>query len=259
MKILLTNDDGIFAPGIRELWRQLVDFADVYVAAPAVEQSGRSQAITVHDPIRADRMEIEEGVTAWKIGGTPADCVKIALEDLLPERPDVVLSGINRGPNLGCDVFYSGTVGAALEGGMKGILSLALSLDTRENTGYIEAARFTADFLRQLEKNPPPPVAVFNINFPRCWRMGGEVAVTRLGRRDYANLCQMRLDPSGRPYYWLGGKVVDLDKGDGTDIGEAAKGKATITPLHLDLTDFSALRDLAKWWEGRDENEGDSV
>jgi 5'-nucleotidase len=247
MRILLTNDDGIDAAGIKALWQALKGKAKIFVAAPATEQSARSQAITVHDPIRIDDFYIDGRIKAWRIGGTPVDCVKLALEMLLKEKPDVIISGINRGPNLGCDVLYSGTVGAAMEGGMKNILSLALSVDTREDDGFGEAAKFAAAFVDNIDDFSLHGASVLNINFPRQWKFGEPIVPTRLGKRDYINLGQMRQDPTGRNYCWMGGKIVDLDKGDGTDLGAAAEGKATVTPLQLDITAYSALKMLKGW------------
>lgn len=248
MRILLTNDDGITAPGIRALWQALCGIADVYVAAPSEEQSAKSQAITVREPIRVDPFCSDAPITAWKIGGTPADCVKLALETLLPEKPDMLISGINRGPNLGTDVFYSGTVGAALEGAFKGVFSLALSVDTRADTDFAEAAAFAADFVRHFDVYDKKCGQVLNVNFPRSWRRGDKIAVTTLGRRDYINGCEARQDPTGRTYYWMGGQVIDLIKTDGTDLAEASRGVATITPLRLDLSDHAAAGQLKDWW-----------
>lgn len=251
MRILITNDDGIRAPGIQKLWQSLMNIADVYVAAPSMEQSAKSQAITIHEPIRVDKFVCSDNITAWQIGGTPADCVKLALETLMPKQPDLLISGINRGSNLGTDVLYSGTVGAALEGGVKGILSLALSVDTKADDCFADAAAFAVDFVQNLSSYDRCNGQILNINFPERWRMGDKVAVTALGRRDYINLCEARTDPSGRTYYWLGGKMVDLVKKAGTDIAETECNAATITPLRLEMTDYNVLDSLKGWCEKR--------
>lgn len=248
MRILLTNDDGIFAPGIQALCEALCEIAEIFLVAPATEQSGASQAITVHHPIRVDEVNFAgKNIKAWKIGGTPADCVKIGLAKLLEEVPDLVVSGINAGANLGTDVMYSGTVSAAREGAMHGIASLAVSLDARRDFEFSQGALFMRHFIPQLLAKPLPPGLLLNINVPGDWRFDLQKAqFTKLGVRKYENAFKRRLDPSGRSYYWMGGVLADTENGADTDVAAVKNKNVSITPVHFDLTDHKLFSQLAK-------------
>ncbi|SDF75735.1 5'/3'-nucleotidase SurE [Sporolituus thermophilus] len=249
MHILLTNDDGIFAPGIKALWQSLSAIAQVTVVAPDSERSATSQAITVHHPIRVDPYHIENSsVTAWRIGGTPTDCVKLAIEALLAEPPDVVVSGINHGPNLGTDVLYSGTVSAAIEGALHGIPAVAVSLDTWQPFDFTPAAEFTRKLILTMMQNTLPPNTLLNVNVPALPpnRLGG-VAVTKLGVRQYQNTFERRADPRGRLYYWMGGDLVDNTNDPDSDIVAVKEGKISVTPIHFDLTNYAIMDLLRKW------------
>lgn len=249
MRILLTNDDGIGAPGIQALWQALSKIAEVTVVAPDAERSATSQAITVHQPIRVDEYcIIEPKLCAWRVGGTPTDCVKIAVEALLPERPDVVVSGINLGPNLGTDVLYSGTVSAAIEGALYGIPSVAVSLDTWKNADFSIAADYAARLVQTLAQKQLPPNTLLNVNVPAvsAQQLGG-VAVTKLGVRQYANIFERREDPRGRQYYWMGGQVIENDNDADTDIVAVKNNKISITPIHFDLTNYGLMSMLNEW------------
>lgn len=249
MLILLTNDDGINAPGIKALWEELSTIAEIRVVAPDSERSATSQAITVHHPIRVDPYKIDYAtVSAWRISGTPTDCVKIAVEALLPERPDIVVSGINQGPNLGTDVLYSGTVSAAIEGALHGIPSVAVSLDNWQNSDFKPAAQFTRAIVQKLIHNPLPPNTLLNVNVPG--RNGTEitdVAITKLGIREYDNTFDKRKDPWGRAYYWMGGKLIDSDNDPDTDVIALKAGKISVTPIHFDLTNYTIMDMLKRW------------
>lgn len=249
MRILLTNDDGIEAPGIQALWQSLHNIAEVTVIAPDSERSATSQAITVHQPIRVDRYCITEPpLCAWRIGGTPTDCVKIAVETLLPERPDVVVSGINLGPNLGTDILYSGTVSAAIEGALYGIPSIAVSLDCWQDADFSVAAEYTAGLVQTLMQKQLPPNTLLNVNVPAvsAAKIAG-VAVTKLGVRQYANTFERRQDPRGRVYYWMGGQLIDNDNEPDTDIVAVKENKISVTPVHFDLTNHALMDKLKEW------------
>jgi 5'-nucleotidase len=243
LKILLTNDDGFHADGLQTLYRELAKLHEVTVVAPDRERSAVGHGITMHQPLRVTPLSGAEHRKAWMVDGTPADCVKIALETLSDgQPPDLILSGINRGPNLGGDVLYSGTVSAALEGSIYQIPSIALSLSGfSEHMGFEKAALFT---FRNLERLfPLSKESVLNINFPSL-REAEEyqgVKFTRLGRRVYRNVFEERRDPRGRIYYWMGGELLNCDQETDSDITAVEEGFVSITPLHSDLTDYAAL------------------
>ena len=249
MRILLTNDDGIYAPGIRALWQELSQIATVLVVAPDGERSAVSQAITVHQPIRVDQHVIDlPDICAWRVGGTPTDCVKIALESLLPVTPDFVVSGINQGANLGTDVLYSGTVSAAIEGAMHGIPSVAVSLDSWQSNDFSYAAKFTREMILKLCKHRLPLHTLLNVNVPALPESElKETAITKLGVRCYENTFERRLDPRGRHYYWMSGKLAESDNDPDTDVMAVREGKISVTPVHFDLTNYSLIHSLEKW------------
>jgi 5'-nucleotidase len=249
LRILLTNDDGIDAAGIQVLWQELLTIAEVVVVAPDVERSAASQAITVHSPIRVDKYcTTDSRCCGWRIGGTPADCVKIALETLLSEKPDFVVSGINHGPNLGTDVLYSGTVSAAIEGALHGIPAIAVSLDSWKSYDFKPAAEFTAKLLQDILQRSLPPNTLLNVNVPALptEKISG-VAITKLGVRQYANIFEPRLDPRGRTYYWMGGKVVENVNDADSDIVAINMSKISVTPIHFDLTNYGIMDMLKSW------------
>lgn len=249
LRILLTNDDGIGAPGIQALWQSLSRIAEVIVVAPDIERSATSQAITVHHPIRVDQYCIDEPpICAWRVGGTPTDCVKIAIEALMADRPDIVVSGINLGSNLGTDVLYSGTVSAAIEGSLFGITSIAVSLDTWQAPDFSPAAHYTAELVQMLEHKKLPPGTLLNVNVPAISanQIAG-IAITKLGVRQYANTFERRQDPRGRLYYWMGGELVDNDNDPDTDIVAVKNNKISITPIHFDLTNHDLIKSLNEW------------
>lgn len=249
MRILVTNDDGIGATGIQTLWHELSKIAEVIVVAPDVERSATSQAITVHSPIRVDQHHFDNPkISGWRIGGTPADCVKIALGALMAQPPDVVVSGINHGPNLGTDVLYSGTVSAAIEGALHGIPAIAVSLDTGEHSDFQPAAEFTRTLVENLSNRSLPPNTLLNVNVPSLSRedLNG-VAITKLGTREYENIFERRHDPRGRLYYWMGGNILDNDNDDDSDIVAVKNAKISITPIHFDLTNYNIINLMKSW------------
>lgn len=250
MRILLTNDDGIGSQGIRALWQILTEIADVYVVAPDVENSAMSQAITVHQPIRLDKYVLDNPqIKAWKVGGTPTDCVKIALESLLvDEMPDIIVSGINHGPNLGTDILYSGTVSAAIEAALHGLPAIAVSLDGWDNCDFMVAAQFIKKLIPEVVAHSLPPYTLLNVNVPAlpATKITG-VAITKLGFRQYENTFERREDPHGRSYYWMGGNVLEDGNTEDSDVNAVKQGKIAVTPVHFDLTNYPLLHTIAAW------------
>lgn len=249
MRILLTNDDGVWAPGLRALLRQLAPEHEVEVVAPDKEQSGVGHGITVHHPLRVARVDLGAGVEAFTVSGTPADCVKLAFDALLDRPPDIVISGVNDGVNLGTDVLYSGTVAAAVEGCLFGAPAMAVSLDGRDEPGYAFAARVAEAIALRMVEEGLPPNSLLNVNVPKDGPEGVRgVRVTRLGQRRYRDVFDRRSDPRGREYYWLAGNPVDLETDDvTTDAAALRSGYVSITPIHVDMTDFESMERLSRW------------
>lgn len=250
MRILISNDDGIFAEGIKILAQHLKEIADIYIAAPQSERSGTSHGLTTMLPIRATRCPLH-GLTdhAWAIDGTPVDCVKLAIDVLMPERPDIVISGINHGPNLGTDIIYSGTVAAAMEGYLNGYPALAVSAaGIRKGKGvgnYHYAADLAVKICRQMAERDFKPRLLLNVNVPgnRPEEVRG-VVYTRMGWRWYTEPFAKRVDPRGHEYYWLQGEFDDRNCGEGSDVEASNQGFATITPIQADFTNYAMLDKL---------------
>ncbi|MGI9952522.1 5'/3'-nucleotidase SurE [Moorellaceae bacterium AZ2] len=247
MFILLTNDDGIAAEGLKVLGQHLSSIATVFIVAPERERSAIGHGITMHKPLRVTETLLGENLRGLAVNGTPADCVKLALDALVPRPPDIVISGINRGENLGTDVLYSGTVSGAIEGCINGIPSLAVSLAGEGEPDYRLAASFVVSLCREIPNLGLPADTLLNINIPNLppEQVAG-VAFTRLGRRRYVNTVERRYDPRGRVYFWLGGEVQDLDPEPETDIGAVQGRCISITPIHLDLTNHPFLAQLRR-------------
>lgn len=242
MKILISNDDGIVANGIRALTEALSRENDVYVIAPDRERSAAGHSLTLHTPLRVEELDPKFGAKRnWVTTGTPGDCVKIGLSAILgpDEKPDLVISGINHGPNLGADILYSGTVSCALEGAMLGYPAIATSLAglTCELENFKFAAEFMAKFVKKIKDVNLPPKCILNINFPS---LSGDdvngVAITRLGTRMFTSDYDKRLDPRGKTYYWLAGQLIQYDENDGTDINALRMNKISITPITFEMT-----------------------
>ena len=243
--VLLTNDDGFSAPGLLALEQALRAVARVAVVAPERNWSASGHSKTMHKPLRVDQVTREDGFTVLVTTGSPADCVALALLGLLPETPNVVVSGINPGANVGQDLTYSGTVGAAMESVIDGVHGIAVSLDTYEPSDYGPAAEFGAHLAAVVADSPCGEPLLLNVNVPALPR--GEirgVKATRLGRRLYRDALVKRRDPRGRAYYWIGGEPPSGVPDEGTDIGALAQGYISVTPLLLDLTDHRRLRSL---------------
>ena len=251
MRILVTNDDGVQSDGLFALFHALSQVGDVSVVAPERQQSATGHAITLHKPLRLTPTTLRDGTAAFMSNGTPSDCATLGILEAMGGDVDLVVSGINHGPNLGWDVHYSGTVSAAIEAAMIGKPSVAVSVATWEKDVFWEpAARFAAQIAKRLVTQPLPPHTVLNINapnLPQSQILG--VMVTTQGRRQYVDRLEKRLDPIGRPYYWLGGSLAEEARGAeaGSDVRTVADGKISLTPLHLDLTAYSLLPTLAEW------------
>jgi len=237
MRILVTNDDGVFSEGLRVLVGELAQVADILVIAPERQQSATGHAITLHKPLRLEPVQLAGAVEAYASNGTPADCVILASLSDLPQ-PDMVVSGINAGANLGEEVLYSGTVSAAMEGALQEIPSIAISVCSYSDVLYEGAAQFARKLIAAVQDRwPLPPDTFFNINLPNV--PPGELQaaqLTRLGRRKYSNVLSKHQDPRGRPYYWFSGSPLESDCGEGTDIQAIQDGFISITPVHFDLT-----------------------
>lgn len=250
MRFLCTNDDGILAQGLATLVRAAESLGEVHVVAPDREQSATSHSLTLHHPVRP----VQRGDRRWQVDGTPTDCVLLAVEALMPERPDFVLSGVNHGQNMGEDVLYSGTVAAAMEGLSLGIPSIAVSFawgDLRADTQRLaDHAELLASLLQHLVSLPVfPRDTLFNVNLPPLApsEIRG-VRLTRLGRRVYSNSLSPMNDPWGREIYWIGGGSAEWSGEADSDFQAVREGYVSVTPLRLDLTHFDALSASNDWW-----------
>ncbi|MGD8357192.1 MAG: 5'/3'-nucleotidase SurE [Lysobacterales bacterium] len=245
MHFLISNDDGIDAEGIQVLSQTMAGLGQVTIVAPDQNRSGASNSLTLDSPVRI--REIAE--RTYRVSGTPSDCVHIALTGLLEKDPDIVISGINSGANLGDDVIYSGTVAAAMEGRFLGLPAIAVSLvfdDKPEH--YDTAARAVAMLVDRLRRDPLPADTILNMNVPdRPWTEIEGIEVTRLGHRHRAEPVTKMDDPRGRPMYWIGPAGPGQDAGPGTDFDAVRRGFISITPLHVDLTRYQALDQVAGW------------
>ena len=246
MNILVSNDDGIDAPGIQQLAAQLAEVANVMVVAPDRDHSGASNSLTLDRPLRVDHRSPRE----IKVSGTPTDCVHIAITGMLGEQPDMVISGINSEPNLGDDVIYSGTVAAAMEGRYLGYPAMAVSLARRKGKepNYATAARAAMMLLLQLKRDPLPADTILNVNVPDvAWEEIQGFEVTRLGHRHCAEPAIPTQDPRGRAMYWIGPAGPEEDAGGGTDFDAVRRNFVSVTPIHVDLTRYQALEQVGQW------------
>jgi 5'-nucleotidase len=246
MRVLVSNDDGVDAPGILVLARHLAAVGEVVVVAPDRDRSGASNSLTLDQPIRVKRLEENR----YRVAGTPTDCVHLALSGLLEVEPDIVVSGINSAANLGDDVIYSGTVSAAMEGRFLGLPAIAVSLVTVDHKGvhYDSAALAVMQLMRKLLVDPLPADTILNVNVPDLpWSEIRGFSVARLGRRHRAAGCIKQDDPRGRPMYWIGPPGEAEDDGPGTDFLAVREGYVSITPIHVDLTRYQALDKVGGW------------
>jgi 5'-nucleotidase len=247
IRILVTNDDGVHAPGIIALAGKLKELGDVTVVAPAREVSGVSHALTLSAPLRYER--IDEHV--FSVEGTPTDCINLAVGNLLSHPPELLVSGINRGANLGDDVTYSGTVAGAMEGAIMGISSFAVSLASKSHDDYGQAAEFAVQLGRILLEKKLPRRTFLNVNVPTGEIEG--VRITTQGHRNYWAKVEERIDPRSRVYFWIKQGFSRWEKNGVSDINAVRENQISITPLHIDFTNYEALEELASWeigWNG---------
>jgi 5'-nucleotidase len=237
MKVLLTNDDGIHAPGLFALYQELKKDFDLYIVAPETEMSAVGHAITLTSPLRVQSISKNGTFYGYSVTGTPADCVKIAVQELLEVPPDIILSGINLGANVGVNVLYSGTVSAANEGAFFGIKSAAISLDTRQDPDFGFAARFSREIIGFMTGQGLKQGTALNVNIPAvpADRIGG-VAITRQGVSRFKEKFERRVDPRGNIYYWLSGETPVEEEDPEADASALKKSMITITPINYDLT-----------------------
>ncbi len=243
----MTNDDGVHSPGLRALAERLSEIGEVTVVAPDREVSGISHALTVSKPLRYQ--ELEDGV--YSVEGTPADCVNLAVGNLLKKPPELVVSGINRGANLGDDVTYSGTVAGAMEGAMLGVRSFAVSLASKESEDFRTAAEFAAQLAQIVAGKSLPQQTFLNVNVP-VGKVEG-VRITSQGRRDYRANVERRVDPRSRVYFWIKQGFSRWERNGVSDITAVRENLISVTPLHIDFTNYRALDELASWglnWNG---------
>lgn len=249
MKILISNDDGAFAPGLAILFNALSEIGEVKVIAPDRNRSGASNSLTLYNPLRVRKLENN----FHSVAGTPTDCVHLAITGLFDDDPDIVVAGINAGANLGDDVFYSGTVAAATEGRLLGIPAMAISLVSlgHESKHYETAAVVAKKLAVQLYNNPLPPQTILNVNVPDVplAELKG-IEIVRLGTRHRAEPTIKSVDPRGNTIYWIGPPGPEQDAGPGTDFHAISSGKVSITPLQLDLTNYQAFEQLSGWLNG---------
>ncbi len=243
--ILVTNDDGIHSKGIIALAKALQEIGDVYTVAPDVEQSAVAHSLTLHRPLRVEKIK----KNCFAVDGTPADCIHLGVTTVLPKRPRLIVSGINKGGNLGDDIIYSGTVSAAFEGTLLGIPSFAISLVSRSRFKFDVAARFALRVARRIIERGLPKNTFLNINVPNLNEKEiKSYKITHQGRLIHSgDEVIEKVDPRGRKYYWIGGGQMIFDKGRNTDVEAVSKSHISITPLNLDLTNYSSIRELKKW------------
>lgn len=250
MFVLITNDDGVFAPGLRALVEEFCDGFEVVAVVPDRERTAISHAISLHKALRVNKVENLLPCVAYVVNGTPADCILIALEVILDRKPDVVISGINRGPNVGEDVTYSGTVGAALEATVAGIPAVAISITSRKPEHWQTAACFARLLVERLLEEGLPEGVYINLNVPDLplEEIKG-VEVTRQGWRRYESVVERGVDPHGGEYFWIGGGTPLDERTPGTDVAAMHEGKVSITPLKIDATAEEMIGRLKRWVE----------
>ncbi len=248
MEILLTNDDGIFAPGLEALERQLSRLGHVTVVAPATEQSGVGHSITFLSPLVCKEVHDSHRRRGWAVEGSPADCVKIGILKFCPRRPDLVVSGMNGGLNAGINVLYSGTVAAAIEGAFYGITSVAVSLEYDDHPQYDKAAEIARQVIEQILARKCPSPQLYNLNIPRAaLERSVPLRIVPMSIVRYGERFIERTDPKGRTYYWAAFDSAPLPAEPETDLSALERGFVTLTPLQYDMTDRAAMREMEHW------------
>lgn len=249
MRILLTNDDGINAPGIQSLKAALDPLGEVRVVAPERPRSASGHAITLHKPLRIEEVALPDGSQGWATNGTPSDCVTLGFDVVMEGKADLVFSGINNGPNLGWDLTYSGTVSAAMEGAILGVPSVAISVARfRPPIDYGPAAAFARRLAEAIAAHGLEPYTLLNVNVPAVPQeeIRG-VVITHQGRTQYVDRIDKRVDPWGRPYYWLCGNLHEEEPDPGSDVHTVLENRISVTPVHLDLTAMHLLERMRAW------------
>ena len=251
MRILLTNDDGIHAPGILALKRALDSIGEVFMIAPERARSAAGHAITLHKPLRCSQVKVTEDINGFAVSGTPTDCVNIGVEIVMENRCDMIVSGVNHGSNLGWDVTYSGTVAAALEGATLNIPSIAVSLDSHGSANTLDftpAAEFTVTLVEKMNRFGIAPHSLLNVNVPNlpAKEIKG-IKIAFQGEREYIERVAVSKDPNNRPYYWQAGKVKPGISPEGSDVSAVESGCISVTPIHLDMTNYLLLEKMSQW------------
>lgn len=249
LSVLVSNDDGIFSEGISALIREMQSIAHVTVVAPESQQSAVGHAITVHRPLRVREVQKEGTFFGYAVDGTPADCVKLATRHLMPDKPDLVISGINHGSNTAISIIYSGTVSAATEGTILGIPSFAVSLTSFEsNVDYSYAAKFSKNLALRIMEKGLPSGTLLNVNVPPVpEEMIQGVVITKQGKSVWNDEFEARRDPGNRQYFWLKGELVELDNEEDIDQRAILNNKVSVTPIQFDLTNYPMIEKLREW------------
>lgn len=250
MKILVSNDDGINALGIKVLATAMQELGEVYVVAPERNQSATGHAVTMHTPLRSKKVDLfGDKIKSWWVNGTPADCVKLGIENLMEDRPDLIVSGINMGENLGTDVIYSGTVSAAVEGAIFGIPAIAFSYEEHAARDMSDAAKAAKEICKKVLSQGVPKNHIFNVNIPKMKSLDDlqGIKITKLGVKIYQNNFEERRDPKGDVYYWLAGELVQQPEDKDTDIFAVKNKYISITPINIDLTDYDLISKMKAW------------
>lgn len=250
MRVLLSNDDGIYAPGLAALAQEIRKFAEITVVAPEKEQSAVGHAITISDPLRAKEYCKNGEFFGWAVSGTPADCVKLAISALMEHKPDMIISGINQGSNTGINIIYSGTVSAATEGSINDVPSFAVSLTSFTSKDFTVAARFAANLARKFAEFQLPRGVFLNVNVPALTanEIKG-VKITRQGKAHYEEIFHRRFDPKGKVYFWMDGERVAEEEDPNIDEQAVRSGYISITPVHYDMTHYPTLGRLTSLFE----------
>lgn len=248
--ILVTNDDGINAPGIKALVEAVKDLGHVIVVAPDSPQSGMGHAITIGKPLRLYKVDVFDGVESWQSSGTPADCVKLARDKILHRKPDICLSGINHGCNHSINIIYSGTMSAAMEAAIEGIPSVGFSLyDFNYDADFTVSKSVAYNITKRMLEQPMPEHTLLNVNIPK--RTPSEFKGIRICRQAYAKWAEEfdhRVDPRGKDYYWMTGKFINLDEREDSDVKALNEGYASVVPVKFDFTDILMKEQLEKDW-----------
>ncbi|MCB0696390.1 MAG: 5'/3'-nucleotidase SurE [Chitinophagaceae bacterium] len=249
--ILVTNDDGITAPGIRALVEAVKDLGKIVVVAPDSPQSGMGHAVTIGEPLRLHKADVFEDIESWECSGTPVDCVKLARDIILKQKPDICVSGINHGANHSINVIYSGTMSAAMEAAIEGVPSIGFSLlDYRYEADFSIAKEVARTLVMKLLTDPVPEHTLLNVNIPKTGTVPYKgLKICRQAYAKWQEEFDRRTDPRGKDYYWMTGKFINMDKGEDTDVEALANGYASVVPVKFDLTDMQMKDQLENRWK----------